>query len=84
MREGAPTHVWVDVTGAWGYHSCPGVLLMWRKGHRGGWEGWVMYASTYSTGHGLKTSVTQAWVDAAHIREADSRPPLSESSRRGR
>lgn len=41
-----------------------------------------MYASTYSTGHGLRTHVTQSWVDAAHIREADTQPPRSESSRR--
>lgn len=77
MREGMPQHVWVDVTGAWGYHSGPGILLMWRKDYRGEWEGWVMYASSYSTGHGLKTHVTQSWVNAAHIREADTRPPTA-------
>ncbi|TQL70388.1 hypothetical protein FB381_4318 [Nocardioides albertanoniae] len=77
MREATPIHVWVDVTGAWGYHSSPGILLMWQKSHQGEWEGWVMYASTYSTGHGLKAHVTQSWVNAAHIREADSRPPSS-------
>lgn len=82
MHEGTPTHVWVDVTGAWGYRSSPGVLLMWRKGLRGQWEGWVMYASTYSSGHGLRTHVTQSWVDAVHIREADTQPPQSESSKR--
>lgn len=42
MREATPTHVWVDVTGAWGYHSSPGILLMWRKSHRDEWEGWVV------------------------------------------
>jgi hypothetical protein len=72
-----PSHVWGDVTGAWGYHSSPGILLMWQKNHQGEWEGWVMYASTYSTGHGLKTHVTHSWVDAVHIREAESTPPSS-------
>lgn len=75
MRMATPTHVWVDVTAAWGYHSGPGILLMWRKGRRGEWEGWVVYASTYSTGHGPETRVTQSWVNASHIREADTRPP---------
>lgn len=77
MREAIPRHVWVDVTGAWGHHSGPGILLMWQKNHRDEWEAWVIYASTYSTGHGLKSRVTQSWVNAAHIREADDRPPTS-------
>jgi hypothetical protein len=77
MNQPSPTHVWVDVTGVWGYHSDPGVLLMWRKSHRGEWEGWVVCASTYSTGHGLELNVTQSWVNAAHIRGADTRPPSS-------
>ena len=77
MRDATPKHIWVDVTGAWGEHSGPGILLMWRKGLRDEWEGWVVYASTYSTGQGFKTYVTQSWVNAALIREADTRPPSS-------
>ena len=76
MREVIPTHVWVDVTGKWADNSGPGILLMWRKGRRG-WEGWCVYATTYSTGSGLTSYVTQSWVDASHIREAAARPPSS-------
>jgi hypothetical protein len=74
MRETIPTHVWVDVTGKWADHSGPGIVLMWRKG-RNGWEGWCVYASTYSTGSGLASYVTQAWVQAHHIRKADTTLP---------
>lgn len=52
-------------------------MLMWRKGRRGGWEGWCVYATTYSTGSGLASYVTQAWVDAAHIRKAEAELPSS-------
>lgn len=76
MRETMPTHVWVDVTGRWADSAGPGIVLMWRKG-RHGWEGWCVYASTYSTGSGLTSYVTQSWVQAAHIRKADTKRPSS-------
>lgn len=77
MRMGIPTHVWVDVTGKWADSASPGVLLMWQKDGDNKWEAWVIYAATYSTGSGLTSYVTQGWVDAAHIRKADTPPPRS-------
>lgn len=55
--------------------ASPGVLLMWQKDSDNRWEAWVMYAVTYSTGSGLTSYVTQSWVDAAHIRKADTSLP---------
>lgn len=74
MRAATPVHVWVDLTNSWGPRAEPGVLLAWRRG-RHGWEGWVIRASTYSTGSGSEVHVLQSWVPAALLRRAESRPP---------
>lgn len=60
-----------------GDSASPGVLLMWRKDSDNRWEAWVMYAVTYPTGSGLTSYVTQSWVDAVHIRKADTSFPPS-------
>lgn len=58
-----------------GTSASPGVLLMWQKDSEDRWKAWVMYAVTYSTGSGPTSYVTQSWVDAAHIRKADTSRP---------
>jgi hypothetical protein len=66
-----PFLVWVDLTAQWGSSNSPGVLLSWRKSRRGEWQGWVIYASSYSSGSGLEVNVMQGWVPAHLVRPAD-------------
>jgi hypothetical protein len=68
MPSQPPFHVTVSVTGFQSAgDTSPGILLEWRD-TGSGWEGYVIYARTYSTGHGLAYQVTQAWTPARFIR----------------
>lgn len=72
--------MWVDATNTWREPS-PGVLLMWRQSDRGrGWEAWVIYASTYPTGHGSQVGVTQGWIPGHLLRPADGPRPTADVS----
>lgn len=80
MRQ-PPFHVWVDPTNAWSDPS-PGVLLMWRQTDRG-WEAWVIYASSYSTGRGSEVGVTQGWMPGHLVCPAEApRPEVDLSGHR--
>lgn len=68
-----PRHCWVDVTGSWSSPS-PGVLIA-RRRHPRGWQGWVIAADAYSTGDGVEPYVRQGWYDAGHIRLASEWRP---------
>lgn len=50
-----------------------GGRLHLHQGRRG-WERVVLYASTYSTGSGLLSYVTQSWVQGSYIGKADPHP----------
>lgn len=63
-------HAWVDLTGRWSL-PVPGVLMAWRHTDRRGWEAWVVHVESYSTGHGVETLLSQAWVSAALVKPAD-------------
>lgn len=67
-RRPQPQHVWVDVTGGFGQHTYPGVLLEWRQHATipGKWEALVAFAE--SDAHGW--SMTTRWLLAEHVRPA--------------
>lgn len=76
MPRQPPFHVWVDLTNSWtspGY----GLLIDWRRRDRapGGWEAWVIWAASYSTGNGSEVTVTQSWVPGHLLRPADAPSP---------
>ncbi len=60
-----PRHCWVrdppEAPGTW-----PGVLLAWSRPASGAWQGRAVYV--VSGAHGLV--LVEAWLDAAHLREA--------------
>ena len=62
-----PQHVWVCVTGVWGDAKAPGLLLEWRQRKDRGWEGLVVWVTTYSGGWDLR----QGWMRAEHVRRRD-------------
>lgn len=62
-----PRHVWLDVTGVWGEHRCPGLLLEWRQRQDGPvvkWEALVAYGE----GDAHSWRLTTRWVLAEHVR----------------
>lgn len=84
MRQVEPQHVWVDVTGQWGEHAHPGILIAWRQVNVAGhlqWQGWVIHATAGAAAHEVNPYVYQAWVDARLIRPVEADRPQQDLSR---
>ena len=69
-----PRHVWVKIDTS-AHPPDPGLLLMWRRGRRGRWEGFVVW-TTYVEAHDQLT-VRQEWIAAAHLQQVARRPDAS-------
>ena len=65
-----PAHVWVKIDTS-AHPPDPGLLLMWRRGRHGRWEGFVVWA-TYVEAHDQLT-VRQEWIAAAHLQQMEAK-----------
>lgn len=61
-----PRHCWVDTSASWSRPN-PGILIA-RRRHPRGWQGWVIAVDVVPTGSGVEPYVRQGWYDAGHIR----------------